>query len=232
MYTGPNIVTNGLVLALDAANTKSYISGSTTWNDLSGNSNNGTLTNGPTYNSSNGGSIVFDGTNDYIDLGNKTLNIELQDKSACVWLYQNTTPGSLAGIIDKEFDGGGSSYGGWGFWISNTNRMMFWLQGQKDITDAGSRTITNNIWQHIVFSYNYSTKSVSFYLNGTLNSTVTNATIVEKVSDTTTLKIGAFRGGGNVFNGRISNTLIYNRQLTSLEIQQNYNGQKARFGLN
>jgi hypothetical protein len=110
--------------------------------------------------------------------------------------------------------------------------MMFWLQGQKDITDAGSRTITNNTWQHIAFSYNYSAKSVSFYLNGILNSTVANATIVEQASDTTTLKIGAFRSGGNFFNGTISNVLIYNRQLIASEVLQNYNALKSRFNLN
>ena len=65
---GPNIVTNGLVLSLDAANPKSYVSGSTTWNDISRGGNNGTLINGPTFNSANGGSIVFDGVNDFISL--------------------------------------------------------------------------------------------------------------------------------------------------------------------
>ncbi len=65
---GVNIVTNGLVLYLDASNTKSYVSGSTTWSDVSRSGNNGTLINGPTFNSANGGSIVFDGTNDYVDL--------------------------------------------------------------------------------------------------------------------------------------------------------------------
>jgi hypothetical protein len=62
-YRGPNVVTNGLVLNLDAANTKSYVSGSTTWRDLSGNGNNGTLVNGPTFSSNYGGGIVFNGSN-------------------------------------------------------------------------------------------------------------------------------------------------------------------------
>ena len=62
----PKIVTNGLVLALDAANTKSYPGSGTVWSDLTPNGNNGALTNGPTFNSANGGSIVFDGTNDYL----------------------------------------------------------------------------------------------------------------------------------------------------------------------
>ena len=70
----PPIVTNGLVLALDAANQKSYISGSTIWNDLSGNVNNGTLTNGPTFNSDNGGNLLFNGTTQYIATG-KQINV-------------------------------------------------------------------------------------------------------------------------------------------------------------
>jgi len=66
MYTGPNIVTSGLVLQLDAANTKSYPGSGTTWTDLSGNGNNGTLTNSPTFSSANGGIFTFNGTNQFI----------------------------------------------------------------------------------------------------------------------------------------------------------------------
>jgi hypothetical protein len=65
-FAGPSAVTSGLVLELDAANTKSYTGSGTTWTDLSGNGNNGVLTNGPTYSSLNGGYIVFDGINDYV----------------------------------------------------------------------------------------------------------------------------------------------------------------------
>ena len=73
---GPKIVTNGLVLALDAADKNSYVGSGTTWKDLSGNSFNGTLTNGPTFSNTNGGAIVFDGTNDYVNvLDNSTLDI-------------------------------------------------------------------------------------------------------------------------------------------------------------
>ena len=62
----PKIITDGLVLYLDAANPYSYVSGSTVWNDISRGGNNGTLINGPTFSSANNGSIVFDGTNDYV----------------------------------------------------------------------------------------------------------------------------------------------------------------------
>ena len=71
---GPRIVTNGLVLCLDAGNNKSYPGSGTVWNDLSGNNFNGILTNGPTYSPSSGGGIVFDGVNDYISLGSVLNN--------------------------------------------------------------------------------------------------------------------------------------------------------------
>lgn len=72
IYGGPDIITDGLVFCLDAANSKSYPGTGTAWTDLSGNDNNGTLTNGPTFDSSNGGSIVFDGVNDQVNCGNIT----------------------------------------------------------------------------------------------------------------------------------------------------------------
>jgi len=78
---GPTIVTNGLVLALDAGDRNSYVSGSNTWFDLTG-ANNGTLTNGPTFNSGSGGSIVFDGTNDGVSTN---FNSALGDFTICAW---------------------------------------------------------------------------------------------------------------------------------------------------
>ncbi len=227
---GPKIVTDGLVLALDAADRNSYVSGSSTWFDLSGNGVNGTLLNSPTFNSDNGGSIVFDGTNDYVNLGNNTLGVEVQDKSGCVWIYQTATTSTVAGIIDKDFETNFTTYGGWGFWITSANKMSFWLQGNKDLTDTGT-SITNNTWQHISFSYNSTAKSVSFYLNGIFTSTITNATIVEKVSNTTPLKFGAIRAGSNFYTGRIASALVYNRQLSASEVQQNYEAQKSRFNI-
>ena len=86
---GPKIVRDGLVLALDAADRNSYISGSTTWTDLSGNGNTGTLTNGPTYSSANGGSLVFDGSNDYVDIPYLLLSGS-QDFTVNIWIKANS----------------------------------------------------------------------------------------------------------------------------------------------
>jgi hypothetical protein len=226
----PNIVTSGLTLMVDSGYIPSYPTTGTSWNDLGGNNVNGTLVANPTFNTSNGGSLVFNGTTQYSDFGNNTLGVELQNKSGCAWIYQTTSTATVAAIIDKDFDIDATSYGGWGFWVTSTNKLSFWVHSAKDLVSTGP-SITNNTWQHVAFSYNYTEKSVSFYLNGVLNSTITNSTIVEKVSNTTTLKIGAFRNASNFFTGRISNAQVYNRALSGTEILQNYNAQKSRFGL-
>ena len=92
----PRIVTDGLVLALDAGNPKSYPGSGTTWTDLSGNGNNGTLTNGPTYSSANGGSIVFDGVDDYAEITDSSNNFDLGGIDATLefWIYIPSTSGA------------------------------------------------------------------------------------------------------------------------------------------
>jgi hypothetical protein len=96
---GPKIVTNGLVLALDAADRNSYVSGSTTWNDLSGYNYNGTLTNSPTFSNTNGGIISFNGTSQYIDCGNVLASLTSLSLECFVKFGTQST--SFNGIISK-----------------------------------------------------------------------------------------------------------------------------------
>lgn len=103
----PKIVTNGLVLALDAANNKSYPGSGVTWYDLSGNGNNGTLTNGPTFNVGNLGSIVFDGTNDYVSFNNSGTSTSFDfgtgDMTFTFWMLPSAWgDGASRGIISKK----------------------------------------------------------------------------------------------------------------------------------
>jgi len=95
----PRIVTDGLVLALDAGNTKSYPGSGTTWTDLSGNGNTGTLTNGPTFDSANGGSIVFDGTNDYVQV---TGSITVTSATFITWIKRDGNQTSWSGLIHSR----------------------------------------------------------------------------------------------------------------------------------
>lgn len=105
MYTGPTIITDGLVLYLDAANPKSYPTTGTTWSDLSGNENNGTLINGPTFNLSNNGSIVFDGVNDYGSLGN-SLGNGFSQITVNAWINVASLGNNIARDVISGCDGG------------------------------------------------------------------------------------------------------------------------------
>ena len=112
---GPDIITDGLVLYLDAANTKSYIGSGTTWKDLSGNSNDGTLTNGPTFDSGNSGSIVFDGVDDFVTTGQQLdpIAFGLFADSTSFWTVSSwflpDITNSSAGAITGKGGGNGAA---------------------------------------------------------------------------------------------------------------------------
>ena len=225
------IVTDGLVLCLDTGNLKCYPGIGTNTFDLSLTKLNGVLTNGASYSSSEGGKIVFDGTNDYINFGNSYTNLDLSNKSFQAWIKKLGS--SQKGIIDKEFDTGGENYGGWGFWTQSNNKLWWWSQGFKDLKDDGPLSITLGSWTNVAVTYDITTKTASFYINGILNSQKTDVTIVDKSSGSANLVIGALRSGltNFYFDGDISIVSAYNRVLSSQEIQQNFNATKGRYGL-
>ena len=223
MYTGPNIVTDGLVLALDAANNKSYISGSTTWNDLSGNNNSGSLTNVPAFSSANNGSLVFNGTNQSVNSSNSTsLNVG-NTISVFSWFYVNSLTGYQPIAAKSVLNTG---------WEMANNAGTFrctlrpTTAGSNNIT-VGSLSIGN--WYYGGFTCNNTT--IRLYLN---NAETGNTSASSLTLDTAGLLYIAQRNDTvniNFFNGNIANVQIYNRALSTLEIQQNYNGQKSRFNL-
>lgn len=226
------IVTSGLVLNVDGGFTSSYPRGGTSWYDISSGTISGALVNGPTFNSSNNGSIVFDGTDDTVTFGNQNLGIDLISKSFCSWVYLGASLANPTGIIDKDFDNGAPNYGGWGFWVGSDRKLWWWNTANEDIRDTGSSTIGTNTWTHIAVTYNSSTKTASFYINGSLNSSASNANISEKSSGTQPLIISGIRNAGQgIISGRVANVFAYNRVLTAAEVLQNYNAQKSRFGL-
>ena len=227
----PKIVTNGLVLCLDAANTRSYVSGSTTWNDLTGNFNNGTLTNGPTFNASNGGSIVFDGTDDYVAIANSST-VNPNNGSFTIMCWVNSDPSNAGDGWDlwvaKRVNGSNGYYVG----ANNPSGVKFMIGN-----DAGSRTDTAFI------SYTFNTWAM---FTAVLDRTANTQTIIrnnfEETASTTpsggnyyntgVLSIGADIGISAYYvNGRQSNVLLYSRALSASEITQNYNATKGRFGL-
>lgn len=235
---GPNIVESGLVLSLDAANTKSYSSGSTTWNDLSGNSSNGTLVNGPTFNSSNGGSIIFDGVNDYVNCGNNVnLNPTEQITIECNFKLLQIEPLVYPNLVIKSNSAGSFGLNQYGLWLWRGGLSNRGIGFRLAIDTFENTTISStgvdvndllNKYTSITGTYNGT--HMRIYLNTILVGELPITGNIRTVSDP--LVIG--RNGSssnNYFNGNIYNTKIYNRALTQEEVLQNYNATKGRFGL-
>lgn len=230
--TRNSIVTNGLVLALDAGNTKSYVSGSTTWRDLSGNNNSGSLINGPTFDSGNGGSIVFDGVDDYVDCGNNpSVNITGSISIECVFKFPNTD--TIERILTKELTGGSV---GSGYQISKytSNRILVTYNNISTRIFLYSINMESgffNKFNHIIYTYN-GTNSQQIWINGENKSGagqfINNFIAGDSLSAPITIMK---RGTSDYAEGESSIIKIYNRALTAQEILQNYNATKTRFGL-
>jgi hypothetical protein len=222
MFTGPNIITDGLVLALDAANSRSYPGTGTTWSDLSGNGNSGTLTNGPTFNSGSNGSIMFDGVDDYVDLGTASLlNTTLNGNTNWAISYW-VNPQTNGRILDRGNIGEDPTGG-----LELNVGSIF-----RNNTSGGSSSLLTDIintgWNYVILTRTSSLLH-SWYLNGIFsNSTQTT----ESYDGSGIWKIGrrAF-STSQMYQGNISNIQIYNRTLSASEIQQNYNATKSRFNL-
>jgi hypothetical protein len=223
----PKIVTDGLVLCLDAANTKSYVSGSTAWNDLSRGGNNGTLINGPTFNTGNGGSIVFDGVDDYVNCGNdSSFDLTTQLTLEC-WVKTSDTS-QFAHFISK-FPASNCSYqlgatvgSGYLYFSRSTNGSNQGINGQVNIN------VCDGNWKHVVVSYNSTTSTLLMSINGIIQSSSLSGDVYVT---TTNVNIGRRTNVGQYYSANISNVRIYNRALSASEVLQNYNATKTRFGL-
>ena len=235
---GPNLVTNGLVLSLDAGNTKSYTSGSTTWYDKSGYGNNGTLVNGPTFDSLNGGSIIFDGTNDYADCGNpSSLNFGTGSFTVNCWFKPSSiqTGGSFPALIEKsngDFTSPSSGVTGWILiYLTNGNQYVFRLGDSSTTMNNLSFPLTvvnDNLWKNLTVTVS-STTLIGYY-NG-VNIGSTTRTLTGSVNTATNLNIGRWRNFTRELNTNISQVQLYNRALSAQEVLQNYNATKSRFNL-
>jgi hypothetical protein len=212
----PTIITNGLVLCLDAGNTKSYPGSGTTWTDLSGNGNTGTITNGPTYSSSNGGSLVFDGVNDSVYMTNPGIS---QTFSVSSWI-NCTNVASSNNIVSKN--------GPYFMRIVSSKVRFNVLTDGGWLFQDGTTVLSNNVWYNLTMVYDGSTWKG--YINSNLEFSVPKTGLITSNSS---LYIGYTPDVGEQagFNGNISQVSIYNRALTASEIQQNYNATKSRFGL-
>jgi len=220
-----SIVISGLVLCLDAANTKSYPGSGTTWTDLSGRGNNGTLTGGPTYSSANVGSIVFDGVDDYVALTGSTT---VSQATFSVWLRRNGSQNAYAGIL---FTRGGSSANVSGLDFNSTNNTLGYHW--NDI--AGSYQFNSGLippdgaWSMCVVVV--TSTAATFYLCQSSGITTATNTLAHASTTLDGLKLGWDGAPFRYMNGNISQASIYNRALTAAEVSQNYNALKSRYGL-
>jgi hypothetical protein len=220
----PKIVTDGLVLALDAGNVKSYPGSGTTWLDKSGRGNNGTLINGPTFNSGNGGSIVFDGTNDYITLN----NINSTYVSVSTWVMFNSFFVSNQGRNAAVCNSTGTNNGYLLYQSTEFpyNRLRFFVVTSSIIILASPTLLSANTWYNVTGTYDGG--FIRLFLNGVLDSSISQTGIISP--NPGPLLISRIWEPAYL-QGLISSVQIYNRALTPSEVLQNYNATKGRFGL-
>jgi hypothetical protein len=212
----PRIVTDGLVVCLDAGNRKSYPGSGTTWFDLSGNGSNGTLTNGPTFDSANGGSISFDGVND--DVVGSTIDVTGQI-TVSAWINHNSITSGYkrylmlsdeTAVIRQDTTAGQLQ-----FYIRTSGTLRF-LQV--------SNQLVANTWYYIVGTWNGT--NMRFYRNAIqIASSNPGGTMA---SAQRTYRVSA---DSESMNGRIALASVYNRGLTAAEVLQNFNATRSRFGV-
>ena len=211
------IVTNGLVLDLDAAKTDSYPGTGTSWYDISGNNNNGTLTNGPTFSGiGKQASIVFDGSDDFVRT-NSGSGINLTNIfTTFIWVKFNSYDTVLLGS-DTFSDSGYPLY------VENANNLYIAAGGTYTSTTTAS--LSTNQWIYLTVVRNNT--SVTWYKNG-----INIGTSTLTSSSSNVLKsIGSYNAGGFYLNGNIASTQIYNRALSATEVSQNFNALRGRYGI-
>lgn len=253
-HYNPKIVTDGLVLTLDAANQKSYPGSGTTWSDLSANDNDMTLYNGPGYVSDNGGYLSFDQTSDYGEITARNTNLEFQPQDPFTvygWFYIGgvSTQAYLANMVS------GSGYPGWDLWINSSTVISMhlistWSSDAIKIGAPFDQGSYLNKWVCIAYTYDGSCpvsgddprNSVEWYFDGELFTgtksnlggvfTSSSSTITYNTSQRFRIA-SRWGGGGSTAGGlpRISNIAVYNKALTAAEVKQNFEATRGRFGI-
>ena len=231
--TGPKIVTDGLVLCLDAADRNSYPGSGNTWYDLSGTGNNGTFgpsTAAPTFSSANGGSLVFDGTDDYI-LGTIPSSTFSGAHSIGCWFYRETVT-QWAGLFSNNVNTTSCSIF---TFISTSNSLgtnQAGVNGASISVDLGADHL--NKWIYAVITYagvtSGSAVNVYAYKNGSL--LTATGSLYWNLSSSSSYYIGRhWTSASQILDGFIPQVSVYNRALTAAEIQQNFNATRSRFSI-
>jgi hypothetical protein len=236
LFHSPSIVTSGLVLCLDAGNPKSYPGSGTTWTDLSGNGNNGTLTNGPTYSSTNGGSLSFDGTDDYVSIPYTSTLAPTSQITFSAWAFLSDWNISGDRRILSKTQSGGYQIGlnEPTFMTDGFLGALVYAGGAYRIVKVSRSTISSG-WHNLSFTFDG--RYFIMYIDGSnVNTYDHGSNITISYSTNNHFLVGAEPGAGTAvdgayWNGSISQVQVYNRALSAAEIQQNFNALRGRFGI-
>ena len=217
-----SIVQQGLVLNLDAGNPYSYAGAGTTWYDTSGNSYNGTLTNGPVYSTTNSGIIVFDGSNDYVDLTGITLSIS-GNAARSMFTWVKTTYTGLQGFISTGTPANSQTFN-----LVKYGSYVGVMGYNNDFYPSSGKYIADGVWHYVGATFDGT--NIRTYVDGVLDNTSGTFTY-STTGQNNYVGRSNHAGNENFINGSMGNAQIYNRALSAAEVLQNYNATKGRFGL-
>ena len=223
-YNPRSIVTDGLVLCLDAANKRSYPGTGTTWTDIIG-SNIGTLTNGLAFDAANAGRLIFDGTDDYVALSNSMID---PNEDWTFFFSINRSATQTSTIICGPNQSLQVRIDGTGYWVDHWQVIHSTVGGVVRFTNFGPRGSSDRslgVWYNAAItksSYTY-----SLYIDGEFNQSVTDGSSV--TFNNSPNEIGSRTAHAEFLAGKLSNLSFYNRALTAAEILQNYEATKARY---
>ena len=226
---GPSIVTDGLVFYVDAANSKSYPGTGTTWSDLVG-GNDGTFepASGPTYSSANGGSIAFDGTDDWSS--HSSVSTAWPVTMSC-WVKLDSFVNQPTFMAQSDVSASNQFFG-FAHILDSGNDILRIYNYNASYNDArGTTVISTGQWYHVTAVFESDT-SKKLYLNGVLEATLTTNTAFPTGIDT--MSLSSFQRGGSLssggyLDGNIACAMVHNKALSTDEILQNYNALKNRF---
>jgi hypothetical protein len=215
------IVTDGLVFYVDAGNSKSYPGSGTTWTDLMG-SKQASLINGPTYDSGNAGSIVFDGSDDYITVSQSSGDFSQNPMTTEHWVkFDQFNSGGDMLLMDRNTFNGSN---GIETFILGSPKVVS-VRGSGGTRHDGSEVISTGVWTHICIVFSGATAYI--YINGELDN---SGTIGSVQNSTHALHMGNYPSLPQYnFDGNWATLAIYHKALSASEVLQNYNALKNRF---
>ena len=235
----PSLVTDGLVLCLDAGNPKSYPGSGTAWNDLSGRNINGTLTNGPGFTANNGGGIVFDGSNDFCNLGSASalnrsdLNVSIEVVFSYNGVSQSTTVFThrlnASNFEQFAMGFGGPNQSDYANGVAGTNIHGFFYPSVGGAQWRSPRFSLSSGIHHVVATS--SSANAILYVNGQAQNTDTATSSGNFSNASKTCTVGSSNVPSAYYTGTIFSVRVYSRTLTAAEVAQNFNATRSRYGI-